>query len=51
VIVGVLGEITQTEDVPAAWTAPFPVLSAAAKPKCGTWPLCSRQGRVNTIGL
>lgn len=46
---GVLGEITQTQDVPAAWLSPFPVLAPTARPPCGTWPLCTRAGKVNYI--
>lgn len=43
---GVLGEITQTEDVPKEWLAPFPALStlsSASSAPCGVWPLCSRE--------
>ncbi|KAH9864528.1 hypothetical protein J1614_010463 [Plenodomus biglobosus] len=39
---GILGEITETEDVPKEWLAGFPVLSASAIPPCGVWPLCTR---------
>ncbi|CBY01877.1 similar to beta-lactamase family protein [Plenodomus lingam JN3] len=39
---GVLGELTETEDVPEKWLGGFPILSASALPPCGTWPLCSR---------
>ncbi|KAL6706258.1 hypothetical protein ACN47E_005993 [Coniothyrium glycines] len=39
---GVLGELTQTEDIPPLLLQPFPQLSATATPRCGTWPLCNR---------
>ncbi|KAF2845412.1 beta-lactamase family protein-like protein [Plenodomus tracheiphilus IPT5] len=39
---GVLGEITETEDVPQKWMGGFPILSDAAVPSCGVWPLCTR---------
>ncbi|KAF2642179.1 beta-lactamase/transpeptidase-like protein [Massarina eburnea CBS 473.64] len=40
---GVLGEVTQTEDVPDEWQNAFPVLANSSIPPCGAWPLCSRQ--------
>ncbi|KAH5499821.1 hypothetical protein HBI29_156930 [Parastagonospora nodorum] len=40
---GVLGEITQTDDIPAHWQYGFPPLSNATKPQCGTWPICTRE--------
>jgi hypothetical protein len=40
---GVLGEITQTEDMPKSLAAIFPGDPVSAKPTCGAWPLCSRE--------
>ncbi|KAF1952137.1 beta-lactamase/transpeptidase-like protein [Byssothecium circinans] len=40
---GVLGEITQTEDMPMDWQPAFPPLSNSSKPSCGAWPLCTRE--------
>jgi hypothetical protein len=42
---GVLGEITQTDDVPVHWQAGFAPLSNASKPPCGAWPICTRERR------
>ncbi|CAO2647157.1 Nn.00g080790.m01.CDS01 [Neocucurbitaria sp. VM-36] len=40
---GVLGEITQTDDVPVEWQDGFPPLANSSKPSCGAWPLCTRE--------
>lgn len=40
---GILGEITETKDIPKAWLQGLPPLPASEVPPCGVWPLCSRQ--------
>jgi len=40
---GILGEITETKDIPKAWLKGFSPLPDAEVPPCGVWPLCSRQ--------
>ncbi|KAF2655858.1 beta-lactamase/transpeptidase-like protein [Lophiostoma macrostomum CBS 122681] len=39
---GVLGELTQTPDLPAFSTLGLETLGAADVPPCGAWPLCTR---------
>ncbi|KAH7413897.1 beta-lactamase/transpeptidase-like protein [Phaeosphaeria sp. MPI-PUGE-AT-0046c] len=40
---GVLGEVTQTEDIPSHWQSALPTLDNSTKPTCGAWPLCTRE--------
>ncbi|KAF3039889.1 hypothetical protein E8E12_003956 [Didymella heteroderae] len=39
---GVLGELTQTENITVNWQSSFPTLRGATVPPCGGWPLCTR---------
>jgi CubicO group peptidase (beta-lactamase class C family) len=43
VLDGTLGEISQTDDLPADWQAGFAPLANTSKPPCGAWPLCTRE--------
>ncbi|KZM21674.1 uncharacterized protein EKO05_0000982 [Ascochyta rabiei] len=39
---GVLGEITQTENITMQWKSSFPTLRGPSVPPCGAWPLCTK---------
>lgn len=40
---GVLGELTQTENISIPWEQSFPTLLGPSVPPCGGWPLCTKQ--------
>ncbi|KAF2996923.1 hypothetical protein E8E13_006113 [Curvularia kusanoi] len=40
---GVLGELTQTQNISIPWESSFPAIRRQSLPPCGAWPLCNRQ--------